>query len=255
MHAYPPPPGWPPMSRPVPRVVHWVECRHNIEVEVYPAAAEVYFRDERFVDPVNTQFRFRATVLNARTAHVGWSLRGAAGGPAAGSIDPTGLYRAPAKDGWAHGTTDIVIAAASEDPLRSACAFVTLVGDGPLPPPMPRLQILPHGVELYYHTYNGVPPDGVRVNNGYIAESNKRQLFTALLHDAPSPTLEWRVDGSLRQTDASPHYLFDPGALGIDSGADGREFRIEARLSSRPEVRSTARVQVFNYAWPHEDED
>ena len=101
------------------------------------AARELYFHDERWIDSVNTQLRFEATVFNSDRGST-WEVASPSGGPGAGTISATGLYQAPNKGALASGTTDIVVATARDDPLRKAYAWVTLLGLGPLPAPEPR---------------------------------------------------------------------------------------------------------------------
>src|ERR1035438_1833931 len=132
------------------RFDHWMVCQHQVEIEVWPATAEVYFHDERYADPVNTQVRFDAAVYNAPNCEVKWEVRALDGSPGQGQVDSTGLYTAPDKDGLNSGLTQIVVATAVADPKRQAFAYVTLVGRGPEPPPVVTVLILPQRVNLYY---------------------------------------------------------------------------------------------------------
>ncbi len=237
-----------PRKRPCPGgvIVHDVVCQHRIEIEVWPPEAEVYFQDEAHVDPVNTQVRFHAVVYNARSSGVLWEVQGVDGGPGAGAIDPTGLYTAPPKAGLAHGTTDIVVASAADDPLRKAFGRVTLIGYGPEPPPKPGLEIFPKQAYVYYRSNRPASSD----HNEFIDVSNKGQLFRALIRRSDSTEVEWFVDtgggygppvGQLE-----PWYLYEvPG-----SGSDGQEVKIKAQLKDHPGVYDEAKIILINYAWP-----
>src|SRR5262245_57683690 len=152
-------------------VVHHVVARHRIEVEVWPARVELAFRDEKWINPVDAECRFEATVYNSSQG-VTWEVLSTSGGLGAGTIDQQGLYRAPLKDALPSGYTDIVVASATEDPLRKAFAWVTVLGDGPEPVPAPVIEIWPKRSHIYYQQNH---------HNAYIDDSNKRQLFSAAL--------------------------------------------------------------------------
>jgi hypothetical protein len=232
-------------------VVHRVQCRHQIEVEVWPAQAEVYFRDERYIDPASTQVRFSAAVYNGASERVTWQVLDLAGNPGAGSIDAGGLYRAPPKSSLPHGTTEMVVARAVDDPLRSAYAWVALIGDGPLPQPLPRLEIAPKQVHLYYpNNGNAQAAIAAHRDNGFIDVSNKMQRFRAWLRDSPTSVVEWRVDGILRHTGSDLFFLYDLTDHGPTQGSDGVEVRVEARIVSAPAIRDAAQVILLNYTWP-----
>jgi hypothetical protein len=208
-----------------------------MEVEVWPAQAEVYFRDERYVDPINTQVRFDAAVYNGSTSQVHWDVQSLSGNPGAGSIDPTGLYIAPTKSLFPYSVTDIVIATSVEDPLRKAVAFVTVIGNGPTPAPQPRIEIAPKQVYLYY-------PQGY--DNAYIDPSNTMQLFRAFPLDTVSASVQWLVAGVV-QGGAGP----DPWFLYQVTGSGSTKMTtITARLLGDVGVQDEARVIHINYSWP-----
>src|SRR5580765_6977137 len=108
----------------MPHVHRSVTCCPQIEVEVWPAQAEVHFRDDRGVNPINTQIRFEAVVYNGQSAAVHWEVLAPSGLAGAGTIDITGRYLAPPKDGLPSGLTDLVVATSVENPLRKAFAWV-----------------------------------------------------------------------------------------------------------------------------------
>ncbi|MGH7119779.1 MAG: hypothetical protein ACREFP_12445 [Acetobacteraceae bacterium] len=216
------------------RIVHHAVCRHRVEVEVRPAAAELYFHDERWIDPVNTQIRFEAVAYNTDTG-VTWQVLAPGGGPGAGAIDATGSYLAPNKGALASGTTDIVVATARADPLRKACAFVTLVGLGPLPAPQPVIEIWPKSRTLYY--VNGA-------DNSYIDDCNKMQLFRAFPKNSPGGGVTWRIDGAV-QTGNDIFFLYSsPNSGTVASHA------VSAEIQGMPTVADTAKLIVRNYVWP-----
>lgn len=219
----------------VTEVVHHVTLRHQVEVEVWPARAQVYFADERWTDPINTQLRFEARVFNSRLG-VRWEVRDPAGNPGAGSIDATGLYRAPNKGTLESGTTGIIIATSIEDPLRKAYAWMTLVGVGPLPKPEPRVEIWPKRVTLYYWSGD---------DNTYMDASNKMQLFRAEVHHSMS-AVEWLVD----MAPPSPPVVgpwFDYAAPNTGSNT---HVMVRGRLQAAPNVYDEAWVDILNYTWP-----
>ena len=77
-------------------VHHRVVCRHQIEIEVRPPRAEVHFADDWTANPAGTQTRFEATVYNSNQGYL-WEVRALDGSPGQGTIDISGLYRAPPK--------------------------------------------------------------------------------------------------------------------------------------------------------------
>jgi hypothetical protein len=222
--------------RPRVEVVHHVARRHRPEVEVWPARAELPFADERSVNPAETRIRFEATVLNARSTEVRWSVQDPAGSPGAGSIDRTGLYTAPAYQSSLVGHTDVVVATLVEDPLRSAYAWVTLAGEGPWPAPKPTIQLRPKTAYLYY-------PSGH--DNAYIDVSNTMQMFRATLHDSPVQQIEWRVNGSVQAGETGEFFLYRVTGTG-----GTQQVTIEARIQGNPAAADQARVVQINYDWP-----
>jgi hypothetical protein len=217
-----------------PVVHHHVVCRHQIEIEVTPENTEVYFADERYVDPINTQVRFDATVYNAPNNSVTWQVTDITGGPGAGSIDPTGLYTAPPKGSIPHGHTDIVMVTANADPTRRAYSKVTLVGQGPEPSPEPKLEIYPQVAYIYYRGTNSAP------YNRYIDWSNKIQQFRTLIKNTSSTNVTWDMTGY--------------GAIDNDGlytapyeGSNSATATIKAHLTSDSSVRDEAKVILLNY--------
>ena len=77
-------------------VYHHIVCRHQVEIEVWPPRAEVHFRDDWTANVATTQVRFEAQVYNSTQGYV-WDVRDINGGPGQGTIDASGLYRAPPK--------------------------------------------------------------------------------------------------------------------------------------------------------------
>ena len=218
-------------------VIHDVVCQHQTEVEVWPARAEVYFLDERFVDPVNTKVRFQAAVYNSLSSKVHWEVQDLSGHPGAGTIDSTGLYLAPPKGTLAHGTTEIIIATSAESPFRKAYAFVTLIGDGPEPLPQPTIEIFPKQVSLYY-------PQGH--DNAYIDESNTRQLFRAIARPDSEAGVEWLVDAIVQGgTGLKSWFLYQ-----VSGSGNMKVTTVSVRLQGSPTIIDEAKVIQMNYEWP-----
>ncbi|MGH6879826.1 hypothetical protein [Hypericibacter sp.] len=226
-HGHHPPPA-------ITEVTHHVVARHQVEIEISPPRVELAFRDERFVNPINTQVRFEAKVYNSRRG-ASWEVLSPAGGPGAGSIDPQGLYRAPNKGGLASPFTDLVVATALEDPLRKAFAWVTVIGIGPEPAPTPVIEIWPKRATLYYAQGD---------HNAYIDDSNKMQLFEARLSHTAGTAIEWLVDGVL-QAGTAPTFLYKMPNLGGTHLAT-----VRARVQAQPGVSDDAKVLQLNYVWP-----
>jgi hypothetical protein len=204
---------------------------------VWPAAAEVVFRDERYADPVNAQARFDAAVFNAPDCRVTWDVRSLDGGPGAGQIDATGLYTAPDRGSLASGHTEIIVATAHADRFRRAFAHVTLVGHGPLPAPVPTILIQPQRVNLYYRAGG---------DSAWMDPSNQRQVFRAIVQHSTA-TLNWYVGGNaLPEPEHGRQFHFLPAAT---SGAD-TVVAIRAELATDPTVRDEAKVVLVNYSWP-----
>ncbi len=214
----------------------WLICQHQVEIEIWPASAEVYFLDERFCDPANTQVRFEAAVCNAPDAQVLWAVRAADGGAGRGSIDSTGLYTAPVKNGLPSPCMEIVTASAKADPLRRAYAQVTLIGKGPPDPPPITLLLLPKRSCLYYR--NGV-------NTGFIDASNKQQVFRALLTNA-APPLTWAINGPGTLVASNTDLCLYQAP---DSGNDGEEVIITVTLQTDVTVHDQAEIALVNYSW------
>ena len=128
-------------------VHHHVVCRHQVEIEVWPPRGEVHFRDDWTANPASAQIRFEAQVYNSSQGFT-WDVRGMGGGPGQGTIDASGLYRAPPKGALASGTTELVVATSREEPLRKAFAWVTLVGLGPRPVAAPEVAVFPRRMRL-----------------------------------------------------------------------------------------------------------
>jgi hypothetical protein len=220
-------------------VIHHITCRHQVEVEVSPPRAELYFGDERWTDVIDTQVRFEVTIFNSDRG-VQWQVYDAAGGPGAGSIDANGLYQAPPKGSLKSGHTDVVVATSIEDPLRKAYAWVTVIGQGPLPAPQPRIEIWPRRANVYYADWH---------DNAYIDDSNKMQLFRATIWHSADQTVEWLVNGSLQL--AQPHvvpqgFLYEAPS----AGGDMQPALVRARIKSNPGVFDEAQVVLLNYVWP-----
>jgi hypothetical protein len=210
-----------------------VICQHRVEVEVWPAAAEVSFRDERFAQPLEAQVQFSAFVYNAPSNRVTWQVLDVQGGPGAGSIDAAGLYLAPDKGSLPFGLTDIVVATSADDHFRKAFARVAIVGLGPEPKPAPTVEVYPHRTYLYY-------PSGY--NNDYIDGCNKMQLFRAMVCHADPALVEWSISGVSVHT--GPEYLFT-------SGGWPSAVRIDATVpATTPPVADWATVTLLNYTWP-----
>src|SRR5256885_3599147 len=90
-------------------VYHTIVCRHQVEIEVRPASAEVHFADDWTANPAGKQARFEAAVFNSDQGCL-WEVHQRDGSPGLGSIDGTGLYMAPPKGGVPSGTTEVIVA-------------------------------------------------------------------------------------------------------------------------------------------------
>ena len=222
-----------PARRVVTDVYHQIICRHQVEIEVWPAQAEVHFSDDWTANPATTQARFNATVFNSAQGHT-WEVRDVFGGPGQGTIDPSGLYRAPAKNGRESGATELVVATSREDPLRKATAWVTLVGLGPKPVKEAEVAVFPKQVYLYY--LNGA-------NNNMIDESNKARMFEAQVFNSGAQ-VEWLVDG-VPQGAFGPWFLYQTPANGSPT-----VVTVRAQLQGSPFVFAEAKVLQLNYDWP-----
>jgi hypothetical protein len=204
-------------------------CQHRVEVEVFPALAEVSFRDERFSQPENAIVQFRASVYNAPSSRVTWKVVSVDGGPGAGTIDAAGLYIAPAKGLLPFALTDIVVATSVDDVFRQAFARVAIAGHGPEPDPQPRVEVFPRRVHLYY-------PQGQ--HNAYIDASNTMQLFRALVFNADPALIAWTPGGP-----NGPEFLYQVSGSGAPTN-----FHVTATLPDG--TAGSASVSVLNYHWP-----
>ena len=222
--------------RRVAKVIHHITCQHQVEIDLWPAAAEVYFVDEKSVDPANTQCRFEARIFNADAPGVRWRVNALDGSPGAGSIDASGLYRAPNKGGLPHGHTELVVAESVADPLRKAYARVTLMGFGPAPQPQPALDIFPRQATLFY-------PQGH--HNAHIDESNTRQVFQAVLRRTAETQVEWFVDNMLQGSSSDEWFVYQ-----LTGSGSSKIVTVKARLKNSPGVGDVAKVSVQNYQWP-----
>ena len=227
---------------------HWLVCQHQIEIELWPASAEVYFRDERYADPVNTQARFDAAVFNAPDGRVKWDVFSLDGGPGRGQIDATGLYTAPDKkalpEDLPSGLTEVIQATAVANPMRQAHGYVTVVGRGPLPPLVPTVLVLPQRVALYRGHFSADPSG----HNGYMDESNSRQVFRAIVKDSDSP-ITWKVGGTVRLA-GDPSRLFNFDLTDGTHRESDSTILITAVLANDTRVKGWAKVTPINYNWP-----
>jgi hypothetical protein len=217
-----------------------VRCCPQIEVEIWPAQAEVSFRDDRAVNPINTQIRFEAAVYNGQSAGVRWEVLDVSGLPGAGTIDATGRYLAPVKGVLPSGLTDIVVATSIENPLRKAFAWVTLVGVGPAAQPGAEIAIRPKSAYLYY-PLNASGTD----RNEFIDISNTMQMFRATVRNS-NAAVEWLVNGVLTANPApSTQFLYR-----VNGSGGTATVVIGARLAGQPGVMDEAKVVQINYRWP-----
>jgi hypothetical protein len=216
-------------------VWHHVISRHQVEIEVWPTRAEVYFQDERYEDVVNSQVRFDAVVYNASTSRVLWEVVSPHGGPGAGSIDAVGLYTAPPKGSSPDALTDIIVATAADDPQRGAYAWVSVVGIGAEPPLEPQIEIFPKQAFLFY-------PEGA--HNRYMGRSNTMQLFRASIRNSELTEIVWRSDPP-PESDVTE----EPWFLYRASAVSGPEVTIEAHLKDEPSVRAKSKVVLLDYSW------
>jgi hypothetical protein len=229
---------FPGRSESVTDVYHRVVCRHQVEIEVWPPRAEVHFNDDWTANPIDTQTRFEATVYNSNQGHL-WEVRALDGSPGLGTIDASGLYRAPPKGALPNGFTEIVVATAREDGLRKAYAWVTLVGFGPEPVTAPTVDMWPKRVNLYYRQ---------GANNNYIDDSNKMRQFGAVLRNSAG-SIEWfvKVEPSVTfvSSGTGPWFLYQAPNTGSTN-----TVTIRAELQGQPSVFDEAKVLLLNYFWP-----
>jgi hypothetical protein len=226
-----------PHPRPDFRVVHHMVDRHRVEVEVQPPRAELYFQDERWIDPIDTQIRFEAVVYNSDRG-VTWQVLAPDGGPGQGTIDATGLYQAPDKGALSSGTTDVVVATARADPLRKAFAWVTLVGLGPLPAPAPRIEIWPKLITLYYWNND---------DNAYMDDRNKLRVFRAFPRDIANRDVTWSATlGTIVASGTNGAW----GTYTAPNAGSRAEATVTATLAGDPTVTDEAKIVLLNYNWP-----
>lgn len=218
-----------------------VECRHQIEIEVWPATAEVYFSNERYADPAITQVRFDAVVYNSPSARVQWEVRSLDGSAGKGTIDTAGVYHAPPKvAGMTSGITEIICATAVDDPFRKAFAYVTVVGHGPAPAPVPTIEIRPKTASIYFpQNING------SVHNEFMDPSKKRQRFEAIITNTDNNEVTWKFNGSEQTGHTHPWIVYKASGSGSTS-----VVTISASLKKDPSISDTAKLVLENYAWP-----
>lgn len=225
------------------KIIRHIICQHQIEVEIWPSSAEVYFRDEKFVDPVNTQVRFDATVYNSKTDRVDWQVYNFLGEPGYGEIDANGVYTAPNKGSIENGTTEIVVATSAQDSLRKAYAFITLIGFGPEKKPDAKVEIYPKTVNLYYQ-------DPVV----YMDNSNTKQLFRVVVRNHANQNLHWSVLPD--PPGFSPFTVTedaDNAACLVQlnySGANLNWIDVRAELADDSHVYDVAKIIPIKYYWP-----
>jgi hypothetical protein len=210
-------------------VYHRITWRHQVEIEVQPPRAQVHFADGSTANPADTQTRFAAIVYNSDQGCL-WEVRDPAGNPGIGSIDASGLYRAPAKGLLAHGTSEIIVATSREDRMRRAYAWVTLVGDGPA---KAIVEIRPKHATLYYKQ---------GANNDFMDNSNKMRQFDATVRNGTGG-IEWLVNNASSGT--GPWLLYQTP---INGGTT--TVTIRAQLQADNSIFDEAKVQLLNYSWP-----
>ncbi len=215
-----------------------VRCEHQVEIELWPPNAEAYFANERYADPATAQVRFDATVYNAPTSRIRWDVRDASGNLGKGTIDNTGVYHAPPKTaGMDSGMTEIVCATAVDDPLRKAFAYVTIVGRGPAPAPIPTILILPKTTEVFY--------PGTEYHNEYMDPSKTVQRFEAIITKTTDRQVIWKFN----TVEQVGHTL--PWINYRAIGPGGTAFvKVTATLKNHPSVHDEAELVVTNYVWP-----
>jgi hypothetical protein len=210
-------------------VYHRITSRHQIEIEVQPPRAQVHFADGATANPADIQTRFEAIVYNSDQGYF-WEVRDLAGNPGMGTIDASGLYRAPAKGLLANGTTEIIVATSREDRMRRAYAWVTLVGDGLA---RATVEIRPKHATLYYR---------LGANNDFIDDSNKMRQFDATVRDGAGG-IEWLVNNASSGT--GPWFLYQ-----APNNGGTATVTIQARLQADHTIFDEAKVQLLNYSWP-----
>jgi hypothetical protein len=158
--------------------------------------------------PGGTQ-AFTATVSNATTSTVTWSIQE---GPSGGTITPAGLYTAPAT--VTATATFHVVATATADPSRSATAAVTVTrpADGTVTlSPSSVTFDGPAGQKVITATVWGstqgvawsldeTPPQGALWNNGFTGTTCNLTSFNM---DGPAPNATWHLRATSREFPSS----------------------------------------------------
>jgi hypothetical protein len=214
-----------------------VICQHQIEIEVWPSHAEVYFSDERYADGLTATARFEACVYNTPTGRVRWTVLGPAGGPGYGTIDQNGTYTAPAKGSIPSGATDVIAAQPVDDLTRIAFAYVTLIGKGPLPRPRPRITVVP-GVATIYDMQVGL--------KGFMDISNKKQVFRAIITGSDDP-VDWLVDSVVKVANDATRTFSFPSTEAVS--ILNHVATVQARLTTDHTVCGYARCYCTEYKW------
>ena len=211
---------------------HHIICEHQVEVEIWPENAEVYFKNERYVDPVNTRIQFDSAIFNAPTNRVKWEVFNPQGDAGAGTINSSGLYIAP---DYGDFSTDIVVATSIDDPTRKATAIVNIVGLGPEPEAEPVLEIFPRSVYLYCRT---------GYKNDYIDNSNKVQQFRTIISNSHSSNVEWTRSPSLGTIDNNGFYRAPTSISG-----NSKIVTVKATLTGTT-AKDEVKLILINYKWP-----
>jgi hypothetical protein len=215
---------------------HHITCQHQVEIEVWPKNAEVNFRDERYCNPTNTQVRFYATVFNASGCVVDWRVYALDGTPGLGIVDASGEYTAPETGFLTSGYTEVVVATSKDDPMRSAAAYVSVVGFGPEPQPVATISLLPRRASIYYREF---------YNNSFIDESNTMVMCEAIVHNSTTGIV-WKIDNAAAPDATSSRFYCYKAPL---SGSD-KTVIISADLNGSLSASAQAIITVVNYKWP-----
>jgi hypothetical protein len=126
------------------------------------------------------QQQFTATVTGTTNTSVSWSVDGTSGGSASlGTIDSTGLYKAPAQSG-----THVITAASVADSTKSASATVTVKGDITVSPATVTIEA--YATQQFSATESGQANasvnwsvDGVAGGNSTVGTIDSSGLYTA----------------------------------------------------------------------------
>jgi len=129
----------------------------TVSVNINPTAASVL---------LNQQKQFSATVSGSSNTQVSWQVNGVTGGsPASGTVDPNGLYTAPAV---LPNPVSVTVSAISQaDVTKSASAIVTIT-DGSI-----SVTISPTSASL---------------------SQNQQKLFTATVSGSTNTQVSWQVN-------------------------------------------------------------